>query len=78
MIKKNYTANKPELKKNCYIVGLLSGSNLQVTTSRVGVSVFKEKSDRLKGLLFSRKPFKLYLLFFSFLFFKRARTNSYV
>ena len=40
MIKKKYPANKPELKKllNCRS---LSSSNLQVTISRVGVSVFK-------------------------------------
>ena len=45
MIKKKYPANKPELKKllNCRS---LSSSNLQVTISRVGVSVFKGRPKR--------------------------------
>ena len=45
MIKKKYPANKPELE-NCLIVGLLGSSNLQVTMSRVGVSVFKGRPKR--------------------------------
>ena len=45
MIKKKYPANKPELKKllNCRS---LSSSNLQVTISRVGLSVFKGRPKR--------------------------------
>ena len=79
MIRKKYPVNKPELKKllNCKS---LSSSNLQVTISRVGVSVFKEdlkgKTGRLKGLLSSRKPMTFSFLFFFFI--KRALTNSYV
>ena len=45
MIKKKYSANKPELKKllNCRS---LSSGNLQVTISRVVVSVFKGRPKR--------------------------------
>ena len=49
MIKKQYSTNKPELKKllkKKIVVGLLSSSNLQVTISRVGVSVFKGRPKR--------------------------------
>ena len=45
MIMEKYPANKPELKK-CLVVGLLSGSNLQVPISGVGVSVFKGRPKR--------------------------------
>ena len=69
MIKTKYPANKPELKKllNCRS---LSSSNLQVTISRVGVSVFKGRPKRkirpTSGLLSSRKPIIFSFLFFSF------------
>ena len=45
MIRKKYPVNKPELKKlsNCKS---LSSSNLQVTISRVGVSVFEGRPKR--------------------------------
>ena len=46
MIKEKWPANKPELKKICEVVGLLSSSNLQVPISRVGVSVFKGRRKR--------------------------------
>ena len=75
MIKKKYPANKPELKK-LLNGSLLSSSNLQVTISRIGVSVFKgrpkRKSGRLKDFCLPVSP--IYFLFF----FKRARANSYV
>ena len=45
MIKKKYRANKPELKKNCEIVGLFA-SNLQVTIFRVSISVLKGRPKR--------------------------------
>ena len=67
MIKKKYRTNKPELKNllNCRS---FSSSNLQVTISRVGVSVFKGRPKRkirpTLGLLSSRKP-----IIFSFIFF---------
>ena len=48
----------------------LSSSNLQVTISRVGVSVFKGRPKRkirpTSGLLSSRKPIIFSFLFFSF------------
>ena len=43
MIKKNYPANKPEMK-NCELIGLFSSGNLQVTISTVSISVFKGKT----------------------------------
>ena len=45
MIKKKYPANKPELKTMLYSRSL-SSSNLQITISRVGVSVFKGRPKR--------------------------------
>ena len=43
MINKKYPANRPKLKK-CEIVGLFNASNLQVTISKVSISVFKGKT----------------------------------
>ena len=43
MIKKKYPANRPKLKK-CEVVGLFNTCNLQVTISRVSISVFKRKT----------------------------------
>ena len=65
MIKKKYPANKPELKK-LLNGSLVSSSNLQVTISRIGVSVFKgrpkRKSGRLKDFCLPVSP--IYFLFF--------------
>ena len=70
MIKKKYSTNKPELKKLLNCIGLLSSSNLQVTISRVGVSVFKgrpkRKISRLKDFCLPVSP--LHFLFFSFFY----------
>ena len=41
-----YPTNKLELKKLLNCIGVLSSSNLQVTISRVGVSVFKGRPKR--------------------------------
>ena len=46
MIKKKYPSYKPDWKTNCEIVGLFSSSNLQVTLSRVSISVFKGRPKR--------------------------------
>ena len=46
MVKKKYPSNKPEFKKKLLNCRSLIGSNLQVTISRVGVSVFKGRPKR--------------------------------
>ena len=68
MIKKDISGEQTWIEKNCYIVGLLSSSNLQVTLRED----LKGKSGRLKDFCLPVSP--SYFLFF---FFKRARTNSY-
>ena len=71
MIKKKYPANKPELKKNCEIVGLFSSSNLQVTISRVRISVLKgrpkRKLGRLRHFCVPVSPLYFILLYYIFL-----------
>ena len=46
MIKKIYPAKKPEFKRKCENIGLFSSSNLQVTISRVSISVFKGRPKK--------------------------------
>ena len=80
MIKKQYPGNKPELKKKVKLqVSLVAAISIQVTISRVNISILKERPKskiRLtQGPLCSHKPI---IYFFSSFFFKRARKNSYV
>ena len=64
------------LKKKCEVVGLFSSSNLQVTISKVSISVLKGRPKRkirpTEGLLC------FCILFYFPIFYKRALTNSYV
>ena len=46
MIKKIYPAKNPEFKRKCENIGLFSSSNLQVTISRVSISVFKGRPKK--------------------------------
>ena len=59
--------------KTCEIVGLFNSSNLQVTISRVTISVLKGRPKRkfrpTRELLSSRKPIIFSFLFFSYFFF---------
>ena len=46
MIKKSIPQTNLNLKKKCEVVGLFSSSNLQVTISRVSISVLKGRPKR--------------------------------
>ena len=80
MIKKQYPANKPELKKKVKLqFSLVAAISVQVTISRVSISILKEtpksKIRLAWGPLCSQgSPLYIFFLFF----FKGARKNSYV
>ena len=80
MIKKSIPQTNLNLKKKCEVLGLFSSSNLQVTISRVSISVLKGRPKRkirpTEGLLSFCKPTLFYFIFL--VFYKRALTNSYV
>ena len=67
MIKKSIPQTNLNLKKKCEVLGLFSSSNLQVTISRVSISVLKGRPKRkirpTKEILCSCKS-----LIFSFIF----------
>ena len=66
MIKKRIPQTNLNFKKKCEVVGLFSSSNLQVTISKVSISVLKGRPKRkirpTEGLLCS-------VFYFIFLFF---------
>ena len=77
MIKKQYPANKPELKKKVKLqVSLVAGISVQVTISRVSISILKERPKSkirlIQGPLCSRKP--ILFFFFFFLLYGPGRT----
>ena len=80
MIKKSIPQTNLNLKKKCEVLGLFSSSNLQVTISRVSISILKGRPKRkirpTEGLLSFCKPTLFYFIFL--FFYKRALTNSYV
>ena len=71
MIKKSIPQTNLNLKKKCEVLGLFSNSNLQVTISRVSISVLKGRPKRkirpTEGLLCFCKPTLFYFIFLFFI-----------